>query len=64
MERFFGSLKREWIKDKIYRTREDAKKDLFKYIEWFYNTQRRHATLAYQPPAAVEEQYKKGHYAV
>lgn len=60
MERFFGSLKREWIKDKIYPTREDAK-DLFKYIEWFYNTQRRHATLDYQTPAAVEEQYRREH---
>lgn len=62
MERFFGSLKREWVKDKIYPTREDAKKDLFKYIEWFYNTQRRHATLDYQTPAAVEEQYRREHY--
>ena len=61
MERFFGSLKREWIQDKIYPTREDAKKDLFRYIEWFYNTQRRHATLDYQTPAAVEEQYRKEH---
>ncbi|MEN6386722.1 MAG: IS3 family transposase [Phycisphaerales bacterium] len=61
MERFFGSLKREWIKDKIYRTREDAKKDLFKYIEWFYNTQRRHAALDYQTPAAVEELYRREH---
>jgi putative transposase len=61
MERFFGSLKREWIKGKIYPTREDAKKDLFKYIEWFYNNQRRHATLDYQTPAAVEEQYRKEH---
>jgi putative transposase len=61
MERFFGSLKREWIQDTIYRTREDAKKDLFKYIEWFYNTQRRHASLDYQTPAAVEEQYRKDH---
>jgi putative transposase len=61
MERFFGSLKREWVKDKIYPTREDAKKDLFKYIEWFYNVQRRHATLDYQTPAAVEERYRKEH---
>ena len=61
MERFFGSLKREWIKGKIYPTREDAKKDLFNYVEWFYNTQRRHATLDYQTPAAVEERYRKEH---
>lgn len=61
MERFFGSLKREWIQDTIYPTREDAKKDLFRYIEWFYNTQRRHAALEYQTPAAVEEQYRKEH---
>lgn len=61
MERFFRSLKTEWVKDKIYTTREDAKKDLFKYIEWFYNRQRRHASLGYQTPTAFEEQYRKEH---
>jgi len=30
---FFGSLKNEWVKGKVYETLDDAKKDIFKYIE-------------------------------
>lgn len=40
-ERFFQLLKRERIKRKIYTTREDARSDVFDYIEVFYNVQRR-----------------------
>lgn len=42
-ESFFHSLKSERIKNRIYKTREEAKADIFDYIEWFYNTQRRHS---------------------
>jgi len=52
MERFFGSLKTEWLEGKKYARREEAKKDVFKYIEVFYNHQRRHAALDYLSPAA------------
>jgi len=47
MESFFGSLKTEWIYGKDYQTRDEAKQYLFKYIEMFYNRQRRHAALGY-----------------
>jgi putative transposase len=40
---------------KTYRTREEAKSDVFDYIETFYNPQRRHSTLAYLSPVAFEE---------
>ena len=56
-ESFFGSLKGEWIKDKIYETFEDGKKDVFKYIEVFYNRKRRHASLGYVSPAVYEEMH-------
>lgn len=57
MERFFGSLKAERVHRRSYPTRAEAKKDLFMYIEWFYNAGRRHAALNYQTPNAVESQY-------
>lgn len=58
MESFFGSLKTEWLEGKRYSSREEAKKDVFKYIEVFYNHQRRHAALEYLSPAAYEKQYQ------
>ena len=58
MESFFGSLKTEWVYGKDYQTREEAKQDLFKYIELFYNRQRRHAALGYISPAEFERRYE------
>lgn len=59
MESFFGSLKAEWTKGKRYKTREEAKKDIFMYIEMFYNRQRRHETLGYVSPAEYERRYQE-----
>lgn len=42
-ESFFASLKTERIRRKIYKTREEARQDVFDYIELFYNPKRRHA---------------------
>ena len=42
VESFFQLLKRERIKRHIYKTREDARADVFDYIEAFYNRKRRH----------------------
>jgi len=41
---FFRLLKRERIKKKIYGTREEARSDIFDYIEMFYNSKRRHGS--------------------
>ena len=54
MESFFGSLKTEWVYHEDYQTREEAKQSLFKYIELFYNRQRRHAALGYVSPVEFE----------
>ena len=54
MESFFGSLKTEWVYHEDYQTREEAKQSLFKYIEMFYNRQRRHAALGYVSPVEFE----------
>jgi len=56
MESFFSSLKIERIERKTYRTRDEAKADVFDYIERFYNPRRRHSTLGYLSPVAFEEQ--------
>lgn len=63
MESFFGSLKTEWIDEKRYETREEAKKDIFMYIEMFYNRQRRHETLGYVSPAEFERKYREDNVA-
>jgi putative transposase len=55
MESFFSSLKTERTARKVYRTRDDAKSDVFDYIERFYNPKRRHSTLGYLSPVAFEE---------
>ena len=54
VERFFGTLKRELVYHRHYATREDAKRDIFEYIEVFYNRKRRHSTLGYDSPAEYE----------
>ena len=58
VESFFGSLKNEWVQKKIYQTLEDAKKEMFNYIEVFYNRQRRHASLGNVSPVVYEEMYE------
>lgn len=54
-ESFFSSLKKERIKRHIYATRQDAKSDVFDYIEGFYNRVRRHSHLDQLSPMAFEQ---------
>ena len=56
MESFFSSLKTERIARKMYRTRDEAKADVFDYIERFYNPKRRHSTIGYMSPMEFERQ--------
>jgi putative transposase len=56
MESFFSSLKTERIARKTYRTRNQAKAEVFDYIERFYNSTRRHSTLGYLSPMDFERQ--------
>ena len=56
MESFFSSLKTERTASKTYRTRDQAKADVFDYIERFYNPTRRHSTLGYLSPMEFERQ--------
>ena len=56
MESFFSSLKTERTARTTYRTRDQAKADVFDYIERFYNPKRRHSTLGYVSPIEFENQ--------
>jgi len=53
-ESFFGSLKTELVDHEDYRTREQARQSVFKYIELFYNQRRRHSYLDYVSPDEYE----------
>src|SRR5260370_152043 len=50
MESFFSSLKTERTGRKTYRTRDEARADVFDYNERFYNPKRRHSTIGYLSP--------------
>ena len=54
MESFFSSLKTERVAAKTYRSRDEAKADVFDYIERFYNARRRHSTIGYLSPMEFE----------
>jgi putative transposase len=55
MESFFGTLKCELVHHRAYRTRDEAKADVFYYIESFYNRRRLHSALGYLSPEAYEQ---------
>ncbi|WP_153017010.1 IS3 family transposase, partial [Pseudomonas amygdali] len=50
-------LKRERIKRKIYTSRQDARSDVFDYIEMFYNPKRRHGFNNQLSPVEFEKRY-------
>ena len=50
MESFFSSLNTERTSRTVYRTREQARSDVFDYVECFCNPTRRHSTLGYVSP--------------
>ena len=58
MESFFSSLKTERTARRTYRTRDEARADVFDYIEGFYNPARRHSTLGYLSPVEFENRAK------
>jgi len=56
VESFFAILKRERINRRKYRTRDEARADVFDYIERFYNRKRRHGTIGNISPVEFEKQ--------
>lgn len=63
-ESFFHTIKGELINDMIFTTREQAKQEIFEYIECYYNNERIHSTINYLTPSKFENLYynlrKKG----
>lgn len=57
MESFFGSLKTESLHHYRFATREAARREIFDYIEVFYNQIRRHAKIGYLAPAEFVKRY-------
>lgn len=55
MESFYKTIKRELIQDANYESPEQAQKEIFKYIEIYYNTKRMHSSLGYLSPSQFEE---------
>ena len=58
-ESFFHTLKTELTHHRRYQAREEARQDIFEYIEVFYNRQRSHSTIGYQAPFCYEEKCRK-----
>jgi transposase InsO family protein len=56
MESFFHTLKVELAHQRRWATREDARRDLFAYIEGYYNRRRIHSALGYRTPEQAERQ--------
>ena len=57
-ESFWESLKRECIQGRIFATRAEARRAVFKWINW-YNTKRLHSTLNHVPPIEWEQQHRQ-----
>jgi transposase InsO family protein len=60
VESFFGTLKQELVNRRRFATREAARKEVFEYIEVWYNRQRRHSSLGYVSPAEFEQRALAG----
>ncbi|WP_405021645.1 integrase core domain-containing protein (plasmid) [Kitasatospora sp. NBC_00070] len=55
-ESFLGALKNEWLGRMKFRTRAEARAEIFWYIESFYNQRRLHSSLGYKTPLEVHQE--------
>ena len=53
MESFFSSLKTERVNRRVYAPRDQARADVFDYVERFYNRRRQHSTLGYRESGCI-----------
>ena len=54
MESFYRTIKRELIQDSVFQNPEQARSEIFKYIEIYYNIKRMHSALGYISPVQYE----------
>jgi len=57
-ESFWESLKRECLQGRVFATRAEARRAIFRWINW-YNSDRLHTSLAGVPPIEWEQQYRQ-----
>jgi putative transposase len=62
-ESFFGALKNELVNRTVYPTRDHARRDIARYIEVRYNTQRLHSGLGYKTPREVHDEFLNRQHA-
>ncbi|MET4781320.1 transposase InsO family protein [Glaciihabitans sp. UYNi722] len=58
-ESFFSMLKNERVYRTVYATKTQARSDIIRYIEGFYNSRRRHSGLGYRRPNEVHYAYQQ-----
>ena len=58
-ESFFSMLKNERVYRTVYATKSQARSDVIRYIEGFYNSRRRHSPLGYRRPNEVHYSYQQ-----
>jgi putative transposase len=58
-ESFFATLECELVNRRTFKTVEEARLEVFDYIEGWYNTRRRHSGIAYQSPVEYERLHQK-----
>ncbi len=56
-ESFFSTLKKQRIRRRVYPTRDEARADIFAFIELFYNVKRRHSHVGGVSPQQFEADY-------
>jgi putative transposase len=56
-ESFFGALKNEWLNRMVFTTKDQARREVVKYIEGFYNRKRLHSGLGYRVPLEVHNEW-------
>ena len=59
VESFFATLTKELLIDGVFESRAHARRELFEFIEIWYNRQRRHSALGYRSPVQYEEELLK-----
>ena len=55
MESFFHTLKVELVRQRRWTTHDEARRDLFAYLEGYYNRQRSHSAIGYLTPEQAEQ---------